>query len=495
METLARKLLTERRIERARKAVQGKDPLELDLMDFIPAIKPGYERPEHLEPVVDVLRRAERGPVFALISAPPQHCKSDTVLAWVAQQLKRYPRKRFAIASYAMRIAQDKSRACRDIALVAGVSLREDAHAVGKWMTTAGGGVVATSIGTSFTGLPVDGALIIDDPHGDREDAESALSRQRAHDWCTSTAFPRCHPEASILVMHTRWNEDDLIARLSREEEQFADGQTRRAWEVVNLPAIREDGTALWHKRPLEFLERARRRNEYDFHSLYLGTPKPRGTSVFRGCKFYDKLPIRYRIGKGADLAYTAKTRADSSVGVVLLAAEDENGEPLYYVVDVRRAQVEAPEFVRELQAVDITWPGVWHWFCSTTEKGVAQIVSDMSGGVRIVPELATADKFVRAQPVATAWNDGRVLVPRHMAALLGERAQPEDFEAQPPWLKTFVDELGRFAGIGDRQDDQVDALASAFHTVRFSEPRAGIVEGGDGGTRYVHADGGRSFW
>jgi predicted phage terminase large subunit-like protein len=243
-----------------------------------------------------------------------------------------------------------------------------------------------------------------------------------------------------------------LIGRLSLETKITDDGRTVPAWEIINLPAIREDGTPLWHRRPLSFLEQ-HRANDYDWWSLWMGHPRPRGSSVFRGVKFYDELPKRYRIGKGVDLAYTAKTHADWSVGIVLVRGEDEHGHPLYFVVDVQREQSDVPTFATRLEACDIRWPGAWHWFCSTTEKGVAQLVT--ARGVHVDPVLATADKFVRAQPVATAWNEGRVLVPRNA-----------------PWLKSFVDEIGLFTGVGDRRDDQVDALASAFTSCsQISDP------------------------
>jgi phage terminase large subunit-like protein len=222
-------------------------------------------------------------------------------------------------------------------------------------------------------------------------------------------------------------------------------------------------------------------------------SPRLKGESVFRGLTFYDRPPTRYRVGKGVDLAYTAKTRADYSCGLVLLqGGQDEQGRDLYYVSAVKRAQCEVPDFARELAALNVTYPGgAWHWFCSTTEKGVAQVVT--ADGVHIAPVIATKDKFQRAQAVAVAWNEGRILVPRTLGAALGEQAQPDDFDREPPWLKAFVDELGAFTGVGDRHDDQVDALSSAFETVRHDMGTSSTIPGA--GTRYEREEGGRSFW
>lgn len=389
---------------------------------------------------------AERREVRALVSVPPQFGKTETILHGCAWLLARHPEWSFGYSSYSSEIVRSKSRSARDYARLAGVQFRDDATSTSEWRTRHGGGMLARSIGGSLTSMGLN-VLVVDDPHKDREDAESALSRQRIHDWFTSTARTRVHPGGSIIVCHTRWHSDDLIGRLSKELKP--DGSPQ--WEVINLPAIDAGGNPLWHQRPKSFLDEARRASEYDWWSLYMGSPRPRGTSVFRGVSFYDELPkLRYRVGKGVDLAYTAKTRADWSTSVVMLEANDE-----YYVTDVRRAQVEAPDFIRELAMVDVVWPGPWHWFSSSTERGLADVVTDLGDlGVVIEAVLATADKFVRAQRFAAAWNDRRVHVPRNA-----------------PWLKAFVDELGAFSGVGDRKDDQVDGAVSAFERLQSIGP------------------------
>jgi predicted phage terminase large subunit-like protein len=440
LEKLARQRLTELRAGRARTAaVERLDPGALDLLDFIPAVRANYERPEHLAQILDVFSRTEHSAVKALISAPPQHAKTTTVMMGCAWRLKRNPALSIGYASYSDNIARTKSREARDYAIAAGVELRDDSSAASEWLTTGGGGMHARGIGGGFTSLGMQ-LLVVDDPHKDRAEAESALARQRVYDWFVSVADTRVHPGGSKIIFHTRWHPDDLIGRLAAEG----------GWEVYNLPAITETGAPLWHRRPLDFLAERRRQSEYDWWSLWMGAPRPRGGEVFKGVKFYDELPKRFRIGKGLDLAYSAKTRADFSSSVVLVEHDD-----LYYVVDVRRAHEEVPAFARSLRAADLSWPGRWHWFCSTTERGLAHLLTDE--GVKVDDEQASQDKFLRAQPVSVAWNEGRVLVPR-----------------DAPWLKDFVEEVTSFTGVTDRHDDQVDALASAFESLRWMPaPRA----------------------
>lgn len=292
-------------------------------------------------------------------------------------------------------------------------------------------------------GLLVHNCFIVDDPHKDREEAESALLRQKTFDWYVSVAESRCHPDSSILVAHSRWHDDDLIGRL--KELKKPDGAPM--FEYVNLPAILEDGRPLWHQRPIDWLE-PKQQFEHDWWSLWMGEPRKRGERIFKGQHYYDRLPIHYRIGKGIDLANSAKKSAHHSVAVVIL--EDLDSPPTarrYFVADVRRChQLSVPDFCKELRSVP--WPGPWRFDAASSERGSAQLMTEL--GIPVEDYLARVNKVVRSEGLAAAWNDGRVLLPR-----------------DAPWLREFADEVGSFTGGSDKSDDQVDAAASAFENLR----------------------------
>jgi hypothetical protein len=448
-------------LERTKSIREGRTRLiDLALVDFVPALTPRYDRPEHLWPIADFFDRVNRGEVVKmLVSASPQMGKSETIEHGVAQYLARTPERPIIYASYGASIAEEKSRLARDYARACGVELRDDASAVGTWLTPEGGGVRARGIGGPTTGNPAK-LFVVDDPHKDRQEAESALLRQKVYDWYTSVADTRTHPDSSILVAHTRWDEDDLIGRL-KELRHPTTGAA--LFEYYNLPAILPDGRPLWEKRPLEWLE-PKKLHEHDWWSLWMGAPRRKGNRLFKAVAYYDKLPDHYRIGKGLDLAYTTRTSSCFSVGLVLLEDTDSpSDKPVFYVVDVRRAQKELRQFARE-DLAPCPWPGLWHWFRSTTEQGVADLLPSYDVGVEAV--LATADKFARAQGIAAAWNDRRVLLPR-----------------QAPWLRDLVDEVGSFTGVGDKSDDQVDSLASAFESLRAARgPNIAKTVAGAGG-------------
>lgn len=447
-EARAKEIRRRSALAKARPIEEKVSPGALELLEFIPCVTPRWEKPTHLARIVDLFARAEHEEVRALVSVPPQHGKTETILHGCAWLLSRHPDWPIGYTSYSAQFAHSKSRLARDYALRAGVKLREDSGSVREWRTKDGGGMLADGIGGTLTGHGLK-VLVVDDPHKNREEAESSVMREKVQDFAKSTAFTRVHPGGSIIVVHTRWHEDDLIGRLSQERRE--DG--RPAWEVINLPALDERGEPLWpQQRPKSFLENQRRSlGAYEWWALYMGQPRPRGGAVFQDVRYYDELPAKYRVGIGLDLAYSSKTHADWSVAVAIAEADGE-----YFVLDVRRKQAAPPAFAAELRSLAGAYPGArMLWYTSTTEKGLADLLREQSG-FPVTGTLAKADKFVRAQPVAAAWNTGKVHLPR-----------------QAPWLPAFLSEVCSFTGAGDRHDDQVDALAAAFDVARPIAPIA----------------------
>jgi len=405
------------------------------LLDFVPALTPRWERPVHLARVAEAFERATREETRICISVPSQHGKTELVKHGLVWLLLQRPALRNAYVTYSIERAQRVSRPLRMLAQHAGLA---PGGTLSQWTVEGGGCVTMTGIGGALTGEPIDGLLVIDDPHKDRRDAESATVRQHVRDWYNSVAEPRVHPGASVIVVHTRWHPDDLIGQLKAE-----------GWETLNLPAIageddapRQPGELLWpSQRPQKWLDAKRANSEYDWWSLYQGRPRPRGGALFGEPHYYTELPTSgFASAFGVDLAYTAKTRADWSVCLRLLRKGDD-----YYVVDVQRKQVDAPAFLLTLKAMHAEHPARLVWHASGTEKGAAQFIQKKLPALET--KQATVDKFVRAQGVAAAWNAEHVLLP--------ERA---------PWLASFISEVCAFTGVNDLHDDQVDALASAHH-------------------------------
>ncbi len=402
----------------------------------------GYSSPRHLLPLTELLDLAEREPIQAVVHAPPRHAKTDTILAAIAKALKKNPRRTHAYATYEANLAKSKSRRVRDLAIMTGVQLRADATALHEWRTREGGGLLATGVMGPLTGQGVSGLMVIDDPFKNRVEAESATRRRVVSEWFKDVAYTRREPGCSVIIVMTRWHPDDLAG------EKIRDG-----WQFVRLPAISDEGRALWPERyPIGELEKIRATvGEFTFTSLYQGLPRSRGGAVFSDVYFFDAPPTNTKEAIGFDLAYSKRTSADYSVA--LLLAKDAAG--LNYVMHVERHQLRAPDFRARVRPMVRAHPfAETRWYAAGPELGVADLFAEGDDPVYVGAQKAEGDKFTRAQPVAAAWNAGRVLVPR-----------------EAPWLEPFVSEVCGFTGLDDDHDDQVDALAAAYDVLNPVNP------------------------
>lgn len=421
------------------------------LADFIARVAPRHTPiPQHLRTVVDVFERARSMPCRVLISMPPRHGKSVTAQAALAWLIQREPDRLNAYVSYAQQFANGQSRRIRHMAIEAGVRLADDAAAVQDWRTPQNGGLVATGIEGPLTGRGVTGVMVIDDPIKGREEAESKLQRDKVWDWFSDVANTRLEPGSSCIVIATRWHHDDLIGRL--ETGEFG------AWERINLPAVRDpesglpadEGIALWPEQyPLDALARIRRVNEFTWASLYQGHPVPRGGQVFVGdpARYVEPVIAGARIVLSVDAAGTASTRADFTAAVAL-AVRGFGDEMHADILEVMRVQKEPRDSAADLAAFQKRRGG-GVMLIESTRDGLAlkAALQSIDRDLRIVDIKPLGDKLVRAQPVASAWTQGRVRAP--MSA---------------PWLGAFLSEVARFTGINDPHDDQVDALSQAWN-------------------------------
>ena len=129
------------------------------------------------------------------------------------------------------------------------------ANRVSEWETTVGGGLKAVGVGAGVTGYGAD-LIIIDDPVKGRSEAGSPVLRERLWNWFRDDLSTRLEPEGSIILIQTRWHEDDLAGRLLREQ---ADGGDQ--WTVIRLPALAET----WEERVTAEAQRRGGENERVF--------------------------------------------------------------------------------------------------------------------------------------------------------------------------------------------------------------------------------------
>jgi len=463
----AAKAQAERRVQLASPST---DPLNLPLLEYVPSVSKHLEAPHHLKPYADLLDRAAGSSLRIVLAAPPQHGKTVLTSHGLAKLAGRARfSSHFAYATFSQTRSDEVARDFRRLLLEAGLNPKGQLRK--QELPRNNTHIKFTSIGGPLTGYPIDadGVLVVDDPFKDGAEARSKVIRDRVYSWFQEVAMTRVHPGASVIVMATRWHEDDLSGRLIKD-----------GWQYLNLQALcedpatdplgRQEGEALWEeKRPRVFLEERRARDPWGFTALYQGRPRPRGGALFREPARFDRLPDgAYRCAYGIDLAYSARTQADWSVWVRMLRIGDQ-----YFITEVCRRQVQAPEFLLALRAAQADKRGPMRWYAGGTEKGVADFIKKKIPQLKVMP--ATADKFQRAQPLAEAWNAGRVALPSEESEFYGE------------WVDLFVNEFLAFTGVNDPNDDQIDAGASAFDELVASY-RTGsvIIADDDGGYRSI---------
>lgn len=221
------------------------------LLQFIQYFNPAYEvgwchevLAAKLEKFLDdcVNKRSPR----LMITFPPRHGKSEqTSRKFPAFVLGHYPWMEIILASYGISLAEQFSKHVIQLLkderyqnLFPDTHLHPDDQAMSGWRTTQNGGLKPAGVGVGITGMGGH-MLIIDDPFKDRMDADSDTVRGSTWDWYTDVAMTRLAPGGGILIINTRWHDDDLSGRLlALEKDETLDQEHIDKWDLVNFMAI-----------------------------------------------------------------------------------------------------------------------------------------------------------------------------------------------------------------------------------------------------------------
>ena len=474
-----------------------------------------------------------------MIFMPPRHGKSELVtVRYTAWRLLQDPNLNVILGSYNQKLADKFSRKVKRIAGNAGSpaciaakaanevgehsalgqrdAIRDARNAGGtgvagegacvpgfrrlntasEWETHGGGVVRSVGVGAGIAGFGA-GLIVIDDPVRNRADAESETYRDRVCDWFNDDIYTRMEPKASIILIQTRWHEDDLAGRLLKEMENGGE-----KWDVVRLPGLaetgnadmtalpktaaivddsdsttpngssagrnasqglalragspRSDGDPLGRKPghalcPQRFdaktlLRYKKKLGSYSFSALYQQSPTPMEGGRFKRAwftKIVDAAPPGLRWKRGYDLAVSTKTSADYTAS--FRCAYDRQGN--LYVEGGFRRRIEYPEqrryIVERMNAETITEHGIE---AAMHGKAVVQeLRRDRSIRRFAFREVrVTADKLTRALAWLNLAEEGKLILVRG------------------PWIDEFIDEVCRFPN--GRHDDQVDAVSVAVN-------------------------------
>ena len=419
---------------------------------------PGYKDAAHHRLIARHLEAVERGDIKRLmITMPPRHGKSMLASEFFpAWYLGRNPDHYVVTATYAQELADDFGRKVKNQiedasfrGIFHGVGLSDDSKSAKRFHiegnlgglehhTTQRGAFYAVGVGGPLTGRGAH-LLLIDDPVKNREDAESEIIRKKTKDWYTSTAYTRLMPGGRIVIIQTRWHEDDLAGWLQTDHDH-------EGWVVLNLPAIDEDGKALWPEQyDIDALEKIRRAlPPRDWSALYQQAPSPETGDYFKRewLHEYDQSPPRdtMLIYGGSDYAVT-DNGGDYTVHVVV--GLDPEGR--MYLLDLWRGQASSDTWVDAFCDLVLKWKPVgWAEETGQIKSGVGPFLVrrmlDKQAYVARESFPTRGDKAVRAQSI------------RGSMAMKGLYV-PKDAE----WKSGLISEMMSFpVGV---HDDQVDAL------------------------------------
>jgi len=287
--------------------------------------------------------------------------------------------------------------------------------------------------------------LLIDDPVKNREDAESEIIRKKTKDWYTSTAYTRLMPGGRIVIIQTRWHEDDLAGWLQAEH-------AHEGWVVLNLPAISKAGEALWPEQyDLAALEKIKRAlPPRDWSALYQQEPSPETGDYFKlewieevddkNWPDIETVKATHRRYGASDYAVTSNGGDYTAHGIL---GVDPRGD--LWLHDVWRKQASSDVWVEAFcDLVDKWRPMGWAEETGQIKSGVGpflvkRMIERQSYVVR--EQFATrGDKAVRAQSIRGRIAMRKLKVPKNA-----------------PWKSALISEMMSFpVGV---HDDQVDML------------------------------------
>lgn len=222
-------------------------------MDFVHRVWPDFINGAHHGEMAAAFERVANGETKRLIiNMPPRHTKSEfasyLLPAWF---LGKFPKKKVIQTSHTAELAVGFGRKVRNLvdsdtykSIFPGVGLQSDSKAAGRWATNQGGDYFAIGVGGAVTGKGAD-ILIIDDPHSEQEAALAENNPDvydKTYEWYTSGPRQRLQPGGSIIIVMTRWSKKDLTGQVVKAAQQRSGEQ----WEVIEFPAILDDGKPLW---------------------------------------------------------------------------------------------------------------------------------------------------------------------------------------------------------------------------------------------------------
>lgn len=460
-----------------------------DVTDPNDVTKTEYDPAGHAKMLCDIVERFESGKSKRVaVSIPPQHGKtihlSQIGLSWI---WGRNPRKNIVVVTYNQTRADELGHEFRQFVrdrptfrqVFPEVEFQADAKSKSFMQNKKGGKIFFIGVGGTITGRTAD-YIIIDDPFKGDDDEFTPAHLEKIWSWFFKIAYSRASNRTKICVIHTRWNEDDLIGRLcdpTHPERNKRFKGIAQDWEFMNIPGVIYDErlsnalglelkipkdprviemfgdkpcTALWPKeKSLDFFAQWKRGDPRSFSALVMGSPAPEDGYYFTNDMIveyhsYSDLPQNLRKYGASDHAVSEKQKRDKTVLGCVGIDEDDN---IWVLPDVVWEQMETDRTVEELLSqFKFHKPHCWWMESELISKSFGPFLRKRMVEERIYtlidPQTPSKDKMTRARAIQGRMSMKKVFFPGFA-----------------PWFQDAKNQLLKF-GSGGANDDFVDWLA-----------------------------------
>lgn len=390
-----------------------------------------------------------------VLSTPPQHGKSMTVTeTFPSWYIGKNPNKRCIVACYNDDFAgkfgrRNKSKTDEYGKFIFNITLSKSSDRDIE-VANHSGGIITRGIMSGITGNSAD-LIIIDDPIKNRQEADSVTYRERLWEEWQNSIKTRTQAGSKIIIIQTRWHEDDLAGRVIREENNV---------EVVNIPVEAEEGDILGRNVGDALCPEIGKDNEWlrsfkasytggmrAWNALFQGRPTSEEGNIFKRewWQYYDALPEHMPL-KVISVDATFKDNADSDY-VAIEVWGKANAD--FYLIDMIKRRMDFPETCRAIKAMNAKYPDKHAILIEDKANGpaiIAMLKHEIPGIIAIEPK---GSKVARANAVTGIIEGGNVYLPRYA-----------DFTAE------FVEEHAAFPnGVND---DLVDSCTQFLDKYKF---------------------------
>lgn len=431
-----------------------------------------YGALRHQQYIAPYLQRiAEGEQLFIIVELPPQHGKSTFITeTFPSYYLMRNPNRLAMVVSYSEELFKKFGRKNREKFRLYSdelfdLKISSDTASVSEWGIAGHlGQLYSTSILGGATGRGSN-LLIIDDPIKNRAEAESKTIRDKIYAEWQDTFYSRLSADGSVIIIMTRWHEDDLAGRLLKEKSL--------PWIEIKIPAIAEEGDLLGREvgealapeigKDEEWAKRTKRvTGSRGWLALYQQRPTAAGGNIFlRSWIRYYVPNLQFKIDHGIDdddvvilprlfdkqsqswdCTFKSTETSDYVSGQVWAKKKAD-----YYLLDRHNERMGIIDTMKAIEAMSKKWPLARAKYIEDKANGTAVIEmlnKRITGIIAINPE---GGKEVRANAIAPIWEAGNVYLPHPLYR---------------EWSNDFVEQIVAFPNAAN--DDDVDAMTQVLN-------------------------------